>query len=143
MAQAAPPAPRRPPTPIMAIIFEGQVHRIKVYPGPEGKARFQQQIRDLVQLGEDEEFEVEFECKAPDSGEVCSQHGFHQQPVGGAHEVKGSCCHKQQASVFIKRRCMQTVAYVKALVYSHARPWRAVSQCSCAQHICSSSPKLE
>jgi hypothetical protein len=27
---AAAPEPRRPPTPIMAIIFEGQVHRIKV-----------------------------------------------------------------------------------------------------------------
>jgi hypothetical protein len=41
-----------------------------VYPGPEGKARFQQQIRELVKLRDDEEFEVEFECKAPDSG-VC------------------------------------------------------------------------
>jgi hypothetical protein len=48
----------RPPTPVMAIFFEGQVHRIKVYPGPEGKARFQQQIRELVHLGEDEDFEV-------------------------------------------------------------------------------------
>jgi len=78
VAQTVPPAPRRPPTPIMAIIFEGQIHRIKVYPGPEGKARFQQQIRDLVQLGEDEEFEVEFECKAPDSGETCRQQVFKQ-----------------------------------------------------------------
>lgn len=40
----------------------------QVYPGPEGKARFQQQIRELVKLTDDEEFEVEFECKAPDSG---------------------------------------------------------------------------
>jgi hypothetical protein len=40
----------------------------QVYPGPEGKARFQQQIRELVKLSDDEEFEVEFECKAPDSG---------------------------------------------------------------------------
>lgn len=39
-----------------------------MYPGPEGKARFQQQIRELVKLRDDEEFEVEFECKAPDSG---------------------------------------------------------------------------
>ena len=43
----------------------------QVYPGPEGKARFQQQIRELVKLRDDEEFEVEFECKAPDSG-VCA-----------------------------------------------------------------------
>lgn len=60
----------------------------QVYPGPEGKARFQQQIRDLVQLGDDEEFEVEFECKAPDSGErlcvyVCG---------GGCWEGRGEGC---------------------------------------------------
>lgn len=77
-AAAAAPERSRPraPTPIMAIIFEGQVHRIKVYPGPEGKARFQQQIRELVQLGDDEEFEVEFECKAPDSGAVLHLDGM-------------------------------------------------------------------
>jgi hypothetical protein len=51
----------------MAIYFEGQVHRVKVYPGPDGKARFEQQIRELLGLEEDEEFDVEFECKAPGS----------------------------------------------------------------------------
>ena len=57
----------RPATPVMAIYFEGQVHRVKVYPGPDGKARFEQQIRELLGLEEDEEFDVEFECKAPGS----------------------------------------------------------------------------
>lgn len=52
----------------MAISFEGHLHYIKVYPGPDGKARFEQQIRELIQLDDDETFDVEFECKAPDSG---------------------------------------------------------------------------
>lgn len=76
----------RPPTPIMAIFFEGQVHRIKVYPGPEGKALFQRQIRELVQLSDDEEFEVEFECKAPGSGESNNQKKRGQQIEGSSSE---------------------------------------------------------
>lgn len=35
----------------------------------EGRARFEAQIRELIQLEEGEEFDVEFECKAPDTGE--------------------------------------------------------------------------
>eukprot|EP00882_Tetradesmus_deserticola_P002712 GHRQ01002883.1.p1 GENE.GHRQ01002883.1~~GHRQ01002883.1.p1 ORF type:complete len:151 (+),score=36.33 GHRQ01002883.1:170-622(+) len=60
--------PARPATPIMAISFEGQIHYIKVYPGAEGRARFEAQIRELIQLEDGEEFDVEFECKAPDTG---------------------------------------------------------------------------
>jgi hypothetical protein len=39
-----------------------------VYPGAEGRARFEAQIRELIQLEEGEDFDVEFECKAPDTG---------------------------------------------------------------------------
>eukprot|EP00878_Enallax_costatus_P005225 GHUV01005491.1.p1 GENE.GHUV01005491.1~~GHUV01005491.1.p1 ORF type:complete len:273 (+),score=73.35 GHUV01005491.1:181-999(+) len=60
--------PPRPATPIMAIFYENQTHRIKVYPGPEGKTRFEQQIRELIQLGDQEDFDIKFECKAPDTG---------------------------------------------------------------------------
>ncbi|KAF6259128.1 hypothetical protein COO60DRAFT_1638600 [Scenedesmus sp. NREL 46B-D3] len=52
----------------MAISFEGQIHYIKVYPGAEGRARFEAQIRELIQLEDGEDFDVEFECKAPDTG---------------------------------------------------------------------------
>lgn len=53
----------------MAIYFEGQVHRVQVHPGPDGKARFEQQIRELLQLEDDEDFDVEFECRVPQSCE--------------------------------------------------------------------------
>lgn len=49
----------------------------QVYPGPDGKARFEQQIRDLIQLNEQEDFDIAFECKAPDTGTSCSQVGLH------------------------------------------------------------------
>jgi hypothetical protein len=42
----------------------------QVYPGAEGRARFEAQIRELIQLEDGEDFDVEFECKAPDTGEV-------------------------------------------------------------------------
>jgi hypothetical protein len=59
----------RPAAPVMAIYFEGQVHRVQVHPGPDGKARFEQQIRELLQLEDDEDFDVEFECRVPQSCE--------------------------------------------------------------------------
>jgi hypothetical protein len=52
----------------MAIMFEGKVHRIKVFPGPEGKKRFEQEVRRLINLGDDEEFDIEFQCKSPLGG---------------------------------------------------------------------------
>jgi hypothetical protein len=43
----------------------------QVYPGADGRARFEAQIRELIQLEEGEDFDVEFECKAPDTGALC------------------------------------------------------------------------
>lgn len=64
-----PPTPVLP-TPVMAICFEGKVHRVRVLPGPEGSRIFQEQIRQLLKLQPGEEFDVKFACKAPDSGAV-------------------------------------------------------------------------
>ncbi len=41
---------------------------MQVKPGPEGAAEFSQQIRKLLQLPEDQEFDVIFHCRAPGTG---------------------------------------------------------------------------
>ena len=38
---------------------------MKVYPGPEGKAKFQNDVRRLLGLREDQTFHVNFECQPP------------------------------------------------------------------------------
>lgn len=43
----------------------------QVSPGEAGKAAFQQQIRALLGLSDDDEFDVLFQCKAPDTGAHC------------------------------------------------------------------------
>eukprot|EP00775_Hariotina_reticulata_P002234 gene2234-2546_t len=68
--------PAAAPTPTMAIMFEGKVHRIKVFPGPEGKKRFEQEVRRLINLGDDEEFDIEFQCKSPLGGNTLKLGGL-------------------------------------------------------------------
>ena len=40
-------------------------HNIKVYPGAEGKAKFQDDVRRLLGLRDDQSFQVNFECQPP------------------------------------------------------------------------------
>ncbi|KAF8072376.1 ATP5PO [Scenedesmus sp. PABB004] len=76
-AGAPPPSPpRRPATPVMAIAYEGATHRITVYPGPQGRARFEAEVRALLDLPAGEEFDVEFLCRAPDTGALLSLDGI-------------------------------------------------------------------
>jgi hypothetical protein len=40
-------------------------HHVKVYPGPEGKIKFQNDVRRLLGLRSDQTFNVNFECQPP------------------------------------------------------------------------------
>jgi hypothetical protein len=63
------PAEINPITPVMAVSVHGQVHKIKVHPGPDGKEEFKRQLRELLGYDDSEDFDVIFECKTPHSGE--------------------------------------------------------------------------
>ncbi|GFH12249.1 predicted protein, partial [Haematococcus lacustris] len=39
--------------------------KVKVSPGPEGLRSFQAEVRRLLRLQDDQEFEISFECKVP------------------------------------------------------------------------------
>lgn len=49
----------------MVVMLGSEIHRIRVKPGPEGQAEFQQKIRALFNIPVDTEFEVSFRCRAP------------------------------------------------------------------------------
>ncbi|KAL6746664.1 hypothetical protein V8C86DRAFT_1761746, partial [Haematococcus lacustris] len=59
------PAGLRPASPIMSIHHNGETHLVKVSPGPEGLRSFQAEVRRLLRLQDDQEFEISFECKVP------------------------------------------------------------------------------
>jgi hypothetical protein len=52
-----------------SILYPECIALPQVHPGAEGRARFEAQIRELIQLEDGEDFDVEFECRAPDTGE--------------------------------------------------------------------------
>lgn len=55
--------------PYMRVSFNGKTHKVQVKPGEEGAKEFEQQIRKMLQLPEDQEFDVIFHCRAPGTGE--------------------------------------------------------------------------
>jgi hypothetical protein len=68
---------------------------LQVYPGADGRARFEAQIRELIQLEEGEDFDVEFECKAPDTGALCFKFLTAHRCVAiltALRRVGGVCC---------------------------------------------------
>jgi hypothetical protein len=54
----------------MAVVLNGQEHRITVEPGPRGRKQFEAEIRRLFRLSQDDELEFTFDCQAPGEG-VC------------------------------------------------------------------------
>jgi hypothetical protein len=45
----------------------GSLPRLQLPHGPDGQQRFRDEIRDLMQLQDDEEFDVEFQVRVPGS----------------------------------------------------------------------------
>jgi hypothetical protein len=58
--------------PYMRVSFNGKTHKVQVKPGEEGAKEFEQQIRRMLALPEDQEFDVIFHCRAPGTGAACS-----------------------------------------------------------------------
>lgn len=52
-------------TAVMAVVLNGQEHRITVEPGPKGRSQFEAEIRRLFGLSQDDELEFTFDCQAP------------------------------------------------------------------------------
>ncbi len=48
---------------VMAIKFDGKTYKLRVQPGPEGLQLFKEQVRQLLGLDINEEFDVSFECQ--------------------------------------------------------------------------------
>lgn len=53
------------PTAVMAVVLNGQEHRITVTPGPAGRRQFEKEIRRLFSLSKEDELEFTFDCQAP------------------------------------------------------------------------------
>ncbi|KAI8465739.1 MAG: hypothetical protein J3K34DRAFT_525116 [Monoraphidium minutum] len=85
-------------TPIMAVCVKGRTHKLRVWPGPEGKALFKEQVRELLGLSPSSEFEVVFECKVPRSGEKVQLKGF------AAFEAAAHCAAASAARRAARRR---------------------------------------
>jgi hypothetical protein len=54
--------------PYMRVSFNGKTHKVQVKPGDDGAKEFEQQIRRMLALPEDQEFDVIFHCRAPGTG---------------------------------------------------------------------------
>jgi hypothetical protein len=62
------PDGRKPVTPFMRVSYGGKSYKVRVGPGPEGLKGFEQEVRRLLKLPEEQEFDVIFHCRAPVSG---------------------------------------------------------------------------
>eukprot|EP00882_Tetradesmus_deserticola_P003050 GHRQ01003238.1.p1 GENE.GHRQ01003238.1~~GHRQ01003238.1.p1 ORF type:complete len:189 (+),score=33.77 GHRQ01003238.1:135-701(+) len=54
--------------PYMRVSFNGKTHKVQVQPGEDGAKEFEQQIRRMLTLPDDQEFDVIFHCRAPGTG---------------------------------------------------------------------------
>ena len=59
--------PKAPP--IMTVVHNGVTHQVTVEPGPNGKERFQAEIRKIFNLGESDAIQLTFGCRVPGTGE--------------------------------------------------------------------------
>ncbi|KAF6253886.1 hypothetical protein COO60DRAFT_373109 [Scenedesmus sp. NREL 46B-D3] len=62
--------------PYMRVSFNGKTHKVQVQPGEEGAKEFEQQIRHMLALPEDQEFDVIFHCRAPGTGDKLQLQGL-------------------------------------------------------------------
>lgn len=55
-------------TAVMAVVLNGEEHRITVEPGRSGRKHFEREIRRLFNLSQDDELEFTFDCQTPGNG---------------------------------------------------------------------------
>jgi hypothetical protein len=54
----------------MTVVFNGVTHSIPVHPGRDGRAQFEQRIRQLFGLRGDEPLQLSFGCRLPEGGDI-------------------------------------------------------------------------
>eukprot|EP00882_Tetradesmus_deserticola_P014830 GHRQ01015780.1.p2 GENE.GHRQ01015780.1~~GHRQ01015780.1.p2 ORF type:complete len:143 (+),score=56.29 GHRQ01015780.1:551-979(+) len=62
--------------PYMRVSFNGKTHKVQVQPGEDGAKEFEQQIRRMLTLPDDQEFDVIFHCRAPGTGDKLQLQGL-------------------------------------------------------------------
>jgi hypothetical protein len=60
----------------MSVFFNGKVHKVTVYPGHEGRIRFQNDVRCELKLRDDQMFNIDFECDLPGSDDKVELKGL-------------------------------------------------------------------
>lgn len=70
------PKDARVVTPYMRVSFGGKTYKVQVQPGEDGAKAFEREIRRLLNLPEDQEFDVIFHCKAPGTGDKLQLQGL-------------------------------------------------------------------
>lgn len=85
------------PAPVVAVVCRGVTHRFTIEQGPEGKEKFQRQVRQVFGLPPNAEIEVTFTVKAPDSGDSVILRGLQ------TYEAASYC-----AAVAASKRMLQT-----------------------------------
>lgn len=60
----------------MRVSFNGKTYKVPVKPGDEGAREFENEIRKLLRLPEEQEFDVIFHCKAPVTGDKLQLQGL-------------------------------------------------------------------
>lgn len=54
----------------MTVVFNGVTHSIPVHPGKAGRQQFEQRIRRLFGLRDDEPLSLSFGCRLPEGGDI-------------------------------------------------------------------------
>jgi hypothetical protein len=71
LAPAAPLAPA-----VMKVVYLNQVHHVPLHPGPDGRAKFEEDLRRVLKLRKGDGMTVTFKCHVPDSTETVSLEGM-------------------------------------------------------------------
>lgn len=76
---------------IMSVVLNGREHRVEVFPGAEGRDRFEAEIRRLFRLDPDDEIDFTFDCVAPAESRGESTRGGLQLEGRRAYEAAFHC----------------------------------------------------
>lgn len=80
-------------TAVMAVVLNGQEHRITVEPGDVGRRQFETEIRRLFSLSQEDELEFTFDCQAPGEGAYSSSPGTlsFSKPCARVRTLRARC----------------------------------------------------
>lgn len=89
-AAAVPPLPAQQVAPLMSIQFHGHTYWLQVHSGQGGVDQFKADVRRLLGLSGDDQFEITFECQMPGDGE-CRRRRRRDGREGGSPISHAAC----------------------------------------------------